>query len=72
MSFEELRRREPIFHHPEFGTTRRDYENMMDPYLVTHTLAQGERITRRATLWRKTAAGWKILYYQGTMVETHA
>jgi hypothetical protein len=117
MSFEELRRREPIFHHPEFGTTRRDYENMMDPefwevgasgnrysrefvldtlatrtpdpdeakwvvsdfkvreiaadnYLVTYTLAQGARITRRATLWRKTAAGWKILYHQGTMAGT--
>jgi hypothetical protein len=112
-----LRRREPIFHHPEFGTTRRDFENMMDPdfwevgasgncysrefvldtlttrtpdpdeanwrvsdfqvreiaadnYLVTYTLAQGARITRRATLWRNTAAGWKILYHQGTMVET--
>jgi hypothetical protein len=37
MSFEELRRREPIF---------------------------------RATLWRKTPAGWKILYHQGTMVES--
>lgn len=117
MSFEELRRREPIFHQPEFGTTRHDYESMMDPefwevgasgqcygrefvldtleartpdpaeaswgvsdfqvreiaadnYLVTYRLAQGERITRRATLWRKTAAGWKILYHQGTMVDT--
>jgi hypothetical protein len=116
MSIEELRRREPIFHNPEFGTTRRDYDNMMDPefsevgasgncysrefvldtletrtpdpdeaswtlsdfqvreiaadnYLVTYTLAQGARITRRATLWRKTQAGWKILYHQGTMVE---
>ena len=113
---EELRQREPIFHHPEFGTARRDYENMTDPefwevgasgrrysrefvldtlenrapdpdestwltrdfqcreiaadnYLVTYTLAQGPRITRRATLWRRTAAGWKILYHQGTIVE---
>jgi hypothetical protein len=117
MSFEELRRREPIFHRPEFGHTRQDYENMMDPefwevgasgkiysrkfvlntlaarapdpsetswnvsdfqareiaenlYLATYTLAQGARITRRATLWRKTPAGWKILYHQGTMVES--
>ena len=113
---EELRQREPVFHHPEFGTARRDYENMTDPefwevgasgrcysrefvldtlenraldpdeskwltrdfqcreiaadnYLVTYTLAQGPRITRRATLWRRTAAGWKILYHQGTIVE---
>jgi hypothetical protein len=41
-----------------------------DNYLVTYTLAQGARITRRATLWRKTPAGWKILFHQGTMVET--
>jgi hypothetical protein len=113
---EELKLREPIFHHPEFGTTRADYENMMDSefwevgasgrrysrefvldtlenrapdpdestwltrdfqcreiaadnYLVTYTLAQGPRITRRATLWRRTAAGWKVLYHQGTLVE---
>jgi hypothetical protein len=26
---EELRAREPIFHRPEFGTTRADYESMM-------------------------------------------
>ena len=113
---EELKLREPIFHHPEFGTTRADYENMMDSefwevgasgrrysrefvldtlanrapdpdeskwltrdfqcreiaadnYLITYTLAQGARITRRATLWRRAAAGWKILYHQGTIVE---
>jgi hypothetical protein len=113
---EELKRREPVFHHPEFGTTRADYENMMDSefwevgasgrrysrefvldtlenrapdpeeskwlardfqcreiaasnYLITYTLAQGPRITRRATLWRRTDAGWKILYHQGTIVE---
>jgi hypothetical protein len=113
---EELRRREPIFHHPEFGTTRRDYEAMTHPdfwevgasgrrysrefvldtlenrrpdpdedkwlisdfhcreiardnYLITYTLAQGPRITRRATLWRRTQAGWQALYHQGTIVE---
>ena len=26
----ELTKREPIFHHPEFGTTRRDFEAMTD------------------------------------------
>lgn len=113
---EELRRREPIFHHPEFGTTRRDYEAMTHPefwevgasgkrysrefvldtlasrlpdpnedqwaasdflcreiaadnYLITYTLAQGPRITRRATLWRRTQAGWQALYHQGTIVD---
>lgn len=28
---EELIKLEPIFHHPELGTTRNDYENMTDP-----------------------------------------
>ena len=27
---EQLKAREPIFHRPEFGTTRADYESMMD------------------------------------------
>ena len=115
----ELQQREPIFHHPELGTTRRDYESMTDEefwevgasgrrysreyvlktlenrppnpdeaswvmrdfqcrgiaadnYLITYTLFQGPRVTRRATLWRRTQAGWKILYHQGTMVESSA
>jgi hypothetical protein len=113
---EELTRREPIFHRPEFGTTRADFERMTeetfwevgasgrrysrewvldeldrrranptadvwqtrgfhcseiapDNYLLTYTLAQGERITRRSTIWRRTAEGWKIVYHQGTIVE---
>jgi hypothetical protein len=112
----ELKRREPIFHRPELGTTRSDFENMTDPsfwevgasgrqysrefildtlenrmlqgyediwetldfhcmeiapenYLVTYTLLQGARVTRRATLWRRTSSGWKILYHQGTVVD---
>ncbi len=112
----ELKRREPIFHRPELGTTRGDFENMTDPsfwevgasgrrysrefildtlenrmlqgfedvwetldfhclqiapdnYLVTYTLLQGARVTRRATLWRRTSSGWKILYHQGTVVD---
>ena len=112
---EELRRREPVFHHPEFGTTRADFERMTDEafwevgasgrrysreyvlalleergrsptdekwevrdfhcaeiaagnYLVTYTLRQEERLTRRASIWRKTAAGWKIVFHQGTVV----
>jgi hypothetical protein len=112
----ELKRREPIFHRPELGTTRADFENMTDPafwevgasgrrysrefildtlenrmlqgyediwetldfhclqiapdnYLVTYTLLQGARVTRRATLWRRTSSGWKILYHQGTVVD---
>lgn len=118
--FEELRRREPIFHTPEFGTTLEDFDRMMaddywevgasgrrysrefilrhleenppvdaaaagwqsfdyglrrlgpETYLFTYTLVQGERITRRATIWRSTGEGWRILYHQGTMVSNHS
>jgi hypothetical protein len=113
----ELRRREPIFHRPELGTTRADFENMtaadfwevgasgrrytrkhvldvleerhktpledvwettdfrcqelaVDIYLLTYTLRQeGARITRRSTIWRRSADGWKIVFHQGTLVE---
>jgi hypothetical protein len=41
-----------------------------DNYLLTYTLLQGSRITRRATLWRRTAGGWRILFHQGTVVES--
>lgn len=112
----ELIQREPIFHRPEFGTSRSDFEALTEPtfwevgasgrrysreyvldvleqrrqnpveehwetrdfhcqeiapdnYLLTYTLLQGERITRRATIWRRTDSGWKIVYHQGTIVE---
>jgi hypothetical protein len=39
-----------------------------DNYLVTYTLIQGERVTRRSTIWRRTSEGWKIVYHQGTVV----
>ena len=113
---EELIGREPIFHRPEFGTTRSDFENMMDTafcevgasgrrytrdyvldelekrhanppedawqtrdfnclevaidnYLLTYTLIQGARVTRRSTIWRRTPGGWKIVFHQGTIVQ---
>ena len=112
----ELTQREPIFHRPEFGTTRADFERMTetifwevgasgrrysrqyvldelekryadpakddwqtrdfycleiaaDNYLLTYTLTHGSCITRRSTIWRRTAEGWKIRYHQGTVVE---
>jgi hypothetical protein len=40
-----------------------------DHYLVTYTLLQGPRVTRRATVWRRSIDGWKILYHQGTLVD---
>jgi hypothetical protein len=113
----ELARREPIFHRPEFGTARADFENMTaedffevgasgrrysrafildelekryaaphedvwetsdfqcrrlapDVYLLTyHLLQNNQRRARRATIWQRTAEGWKIVYHQGTIVE---
>jgi hypothetical protein len=40
-----------------------------DNYFLTYTLVQGARSTRRATIWRRTNEGWKIVYHQGTVVE---
>jgi hypothetical protein len=115
---DELMKREPIFHRPELGTTRQDFENMtidtfwevgasgrrysrkyvMDTlelrhsephediwetrdfhcleiapenYLVTYTLIQGDRVTRRSTIWRRCETDWKIVYHQGTIVEAN-
>lgn len=39
-----------------------------DVYLLTYTLRQGARVTRRATIWQREADGWKIVYHQGTVV----
>ena len=39
-----------------------------DTYLLTYTLRQIERLTRRATIWQTTSEGWRILYHQGTIV----
>jgi hypothetical protein len=114
---EELKAREPIFHRPEFGTTREDFERMTDSdfwevgasgrrylrsevldaldkrfstshtdiweasdfrclklstdtFLLTYTLIQDKiRRTRRATIWRRSPDGWKIVYHQGTMIQ---
>jgi hypothetical protein len=113
----QLSSREPIFHRPELGTSRADFEKMTmddfwevgasgrrysrayvldelekrhavphvdiwetmdfhcrrladDVYLLTYTLLQNKvRRTRRSTIWRRTAEGWKIVYHQGTIVQ---
>jgi hypothetical protein len=39
-----------------------------DTYLLTYTLDQAGRITRRSTIWQTTHAGWQILFHQGTVV----
>ena len=40
-----------------------------DNYLLTYTIIEKERVTRRASIWRRADAGWKIVYHQGTIVE---
>lgn len=120
----ELMKREPIFHRPEFGTSRADFEKMTDAdfwevgasgriysrelalevapkryedpqyrgigsqeeapwrtsdftcreiapdnYLLTYLLDEGDRVTRRMTLWRRSGYDWKILFHQGTVVQ---
>ena len=112
---EALRRREPIFHRPEFGSTRADFERMTvadfweigasghrysrthvldvlehrapdpsehrwktrdfhcrelgsDTYLLTYTLEQGERVSCRSTIWRRSGDEWVIVFHQGTLV----
>jgi hypothetical protein len=114
---EELRRREPIFHNPEFGSTTAEFERSTAPdywevgasgrrysrefilreltksapyvdaaaagwqtedfglrrlgpdtYLLTYTLDQTGRRTRRATIWQNSNNRWRILYHQGTII----
>ena len=40
-------------------------------FLLTYTLDQAGRLTRRATIWEETKEGWRILYHQGTIVTSH-
>jgi hypothetical protein len=39
-----------------------------DTFLLTYTLDQAGRRTRRATIWQKAEGRWKILYHQGTVI----
>ena len=39
-----------------------------DTYLLTYVLHEGDRITRRATVWRREGQIWQVVYHQGTIV----
>jgi hypothetical protein len=115
---DELRRREPIFHNPQFGSTVADFVRSTAPdfwevgasgrrysrefilaeagrspshfvdaeaagwqssgfslrrlgpetFLLTYTLDQVGRRTRRATIWQRAEDGWRILFHQGTVI----
>jgi hypothetical protein len=41
-------------------------------YLAAYTLLQGERVSRRSTLWRRVGTDWQILYHQGTLAAAPA
>jgi len=38
-------------------------------YALTYRLDQAGRLTRRLTLWRRDADGWRVLYHQGTVIQ---
>lgn len=37
-------------------------------YLLTYTLQQNDRLTRRSTIWQSTEFDWQVLYHQGTFI----
>jgi hypothetical protein len=43
-----------------------------DTFLATYDLAQGDRLTRRATVWTHTPEGWVAQYHQGTVISPEA
>jgi hypothetical protein len=47
----------------DFGLRRLGAET----FLMTYTLRQWQRVTRRATVWRKGSEGWQVMYHQGTI-----
>src|SRR5258706_16150359 len=112
---DELASREPIFHRPEWGTTRADFEKMMaegfwetgasgrrysrafvldelerryasspldddwescgfhcqrlaaEVFLLTYSMRQGARATRRSTIWQRAGSDSEIGFPQGTI-----
>ena len=37
-------------------------------YLLTYTLLQSQRRTRRSSIWSRASGDWKIVFHQGTEV----
>jgi hypothetical protein len=37
-------------------------------FLLTYTLRQEARVTRRLTVWQLRGGSWRVLYHQGTLV----
>lgn len=49
-----------------FNFKVRQIEN--NHFLFTYSLQQPQRLSQRATLWRRTQEGWRMVYHQGTPV----
>ena len=41
-----------------------------DVRLVTYRLSFAGRLSRRSTLWRRSEAGWRAIYHQGTICDS--
>ena len=39
-------------------------------WLATYRLRQGERDTRRLSVWRQTGVGWVVVFHQGTVISS--
>jgi hypothetical protein len=39
-----------------------------DLYQLSYALTQGDRETRRTSLWRRVDGGWQIVHHQGTVI----
>lgn len=39
-----------------------------DTFLITYVLRQGDRLTRRVTIWERSPEGWRVLFHRGTVV----
>lgn len=38
-------------------------------FLLTYTLHQPTRVSRRASIWRREGERWQLVYHQGTVVQ---
>jgi hypothetical protein len=58
---------------PDASTWRTDGWHIAEAgaghYLLTYTLFQPGRVTRRLSVWRRQDTGWQVIYHQGTVVQ---
>jgi hypothetical protein len=57
------------FQTSEFHLLRVSADTWLLSYVLRQEIANAPRISRRTTLWKKTAEGWKILFHQGTLTD---